>query len=194
MCSHPLHPRKRPGWGNNRGCWFSEKAVCRILYTMYGIMTFLTHLILISEDVVVNVVFLRALGSKDEGLHEPPHWLAIVGQLAAHLLIKVEIAKITIGGFRYLNDHPVGQSLVRIHLPYLRVAVTEVQLGVNFNRDVLRNTHFQPALSSDGFLVGHTLLQLQHLERPVQIKMQNVKHSSTLVSLGLIKIFREVDC
>ena len=101
---------------------------------MYGIMTFLTHLILISEDVVVNVVFLRALGSKDEGLHEPPHWLAIVGQLAAHLLIKVEIAKITIGGFRYLNDHPVGQSLVRIHLPYLRVTVTEVQLGVNFNK------------------------------------------------------------
>ena len=40
---------------------------------------------LVSKDVVVDVVLLGALGSQDEGLHEPPHGQSVVGQLPGHL-------------------------------------------------------------------------------------------------------------
>ena len=40
---------------------------------------------LISEDVVVDVVLLGALGCQDERLHETPHRLPVVRQLPGHL-------------------------------------------------------------------------------------------------------------
>ena len=43
------------------------------------------YLVLIAEDVVVDVVLLDALRRQDEGLHEPPHWLPVVGKFAADL-------------------------------------------------------------------------------------------------------------
>merc|ERR1719320_1232516 len=69
------------------------------------------NLVLVAEDVIVDIVLLGALWGENKGLHEPPHRLPIVRELAAHL-----------------NYHPVGQSLVGVHLPDFSMAVTEVQL------------------------------------------------------------------
>jgi hypothetical protein len=79
--------------------------------TAAALFTLGENFILVAEDVVVDVVLLWALGGEHEGLHKPPHRLPVVGQLAAHL-----------------DNHPIGQSLVRVDLPYLGVAVPEVQL------------------------------------------------------------------
>lgn len=44
-----------------------------------------TYIVLVAENVIVNVVFLWGLWGQHEGLHETPHWIAIVGQLPGHL-------------------------------------------------------------------------------------------------------------
>ena len=33
---------------------------------------------------------------------------------------------------KYLDNHPIGESLVRVHLPYLGMTVPEVQLEKNY--------------------------------------------------------------
>ena len=69
---------------------------------------------------------------------------------------------------QYLNHHPVGQSLVGVHLPDFSVAVTEVQLKVDTFTTISGCSRKlqQPALFFDGFLAVHIRLQLQHLEHP----------------------------
>ena len=44
-----------------------------------------SHLVLVAEDVIVDIVLLGALWSENKGLHEPPHRLPVVRQLTAHL-------------------------------------------------------------------------------------------------------------
>lgn len=45
-----------------------------------------SHLVLVAEDVIVDIVLLGALWGENKGLHEPPHRLPIVRELAAHLV------------------------------------------------------------------------------------------------------------
>ena len=48
-----------------------------------------SHLVLVAEDVIVDIVLLGALWSENKGLHEPPHRLPVVRELAAHLVCDI---------------------------------------------------------------------------------------------------------
>lgn len=51
------------------------------------------------EDVVPHIVSLRILGSQNESLHEPSHWLPVVRELSGNL-----------------NDDTIAQCFMGVHL------------------------------------------------------------------------------
>lgn len=67
--------------------------------------------VLIAENIIMDVILLRRLGSQHEGLRETTHRLAIVGQFTGHL-----------------NNDAITEGSLRIHLADLGMTVAEVQL------------------------------------------------------------------
>ena len=63
------------------------------------------------EDVVMDVVLLGRLRRQHKGLHKPPHWLAVVGQLP-----------------RDLDHHSGGKGGVGVHLHYFKTYVNIINI------------------------------------------------------------------
>ena len=116
-------------------------------------------LVLIPEDIIVDVVLLGRLRRQDEGLHEPSHGLAVVGQLPGDL-----------------DHHPGPQRGVRIHLLDFGVAIAEIE-----RHDLL--VDFE--LTHGGRLLLARLLDAAMCESGV-LAVESVEMEGGLVQQGVI--------
>ena len=101
------------------GSWLSDLSFSLILR-----LVLLEYFVLISEDIVMYVVLLRVLVSKNKRLHEASHRSSIVRQLTCHL-----------------HYDTITDSRLTVNLSNLSVTVGKVQLS-NLITDILQYINF----------------------------------------------------